>query len=137
MVEESFGHFFCKKGVVVSKIDVKDFICRPFCRFFKEGEKEEMECGGAVAVEELIRRNRLDTNSMRTGKKEAALWRERDPLLSEHVCGRCEFRIDGCDYMSDNPPPDAEPCGGNILLLLLLRNKTISARDLEDLNDRP
>ncbi len=120
----------------MSKIDVQDFLCRPFCRFFKEGEKEEMECGGARVIEELIRSGKLRTGLVPSGGKDFSLWKKRNPLLAKMVCDRCEFRIDGCDYMSLNPPPDAEPCGGNILLSLLLKNRIIRAEDFEDLNDR-
>jgi hypothetical protein len=119
----------------MSKIDVKDFICRPLCRFFKEGEKEEMECRGASVVEELIRRGKLRVDLISSGGKDISLWKERNPLIVKNVCSRCEFRIDGCDYMSADPPPDAEPCGGNILLLILLTKKIIRAEDLENLYD--
>jgi hypothetical protein len=121
--------------MTMSKIDVKDFICRPFCRFFKEGEKEEMECMGARVIEDLMKRGILMPDLIPAGRKDPSLWKKRDPLLLKNVCGRCEFRIGGCDYMSDSPPPDAEPCGGNILLSLLLLNNIIRAGDLENLYD--
>lgn len=119
----------------MSKIDIQDFICRPFCRFFKEGEKEEMECMGAVMIEDLIKNGKLRIDAIPSGEKDTSLWKKRNPFLVKEVCSRCEFRIDGCDYMSDNPPPDAEPCGGNILLSLLLINEIIRAEDLKKLND--
>ena len=43
----------------MSKTDFQEYICRPFCDFFKPGVKEEMTCRGAVLVEQLVRRRRL------------------------------------------------------------------------------
>ena len=37
----------------------KEYICRPFCKFFREGEKEEIACLGALVVEEMVKRRRL------------------------------------------------------------------------------
>ena len=90
---------------------------------------------GAVVIEGLIKRKKLYIDGIPTDGKEKDLWEVRIPVLANHVCSRCEFRIGGCDYMSDNPPSDAEPCGGNILLALLLKRNILSVQDIIDTDD--
>ncbi len=86
------------------KKDFIDYICRPFCRYFREGEKEEMACGGALAVHALIKSCILDINDILSAGKDPSLW--NDNSLRAAVCGRCGFRAEDCDFASDNPPPD-------------------------------
>ena len=113
----------------------KACICRPFCKFFREEEKEEMACQGAQVIEQMVRRKRLDPASLPRNGKTPSLWKNRDPLLAAHVCQHCPFRAEDCDYQSSGPPADAEPCGGYILLCLLKKKGLISARDLKELPD--
>ena len=104
------------------KIDFADFICRPFCMFFREGEKEEMACLGARVAECLAQRGEFNPEAVVVLNPGEASWRNelRDAVLFENVCRACEFRADDCDYRSDDPPDDAVPCGGLILLAFLL-----------------
>jgi len=113
----------------------KEYICRPFCRFFREGKKEEMACLGALVVEELVRRRRLDPALLPRNGKRPSLWENRDPVLVARVCHNCPFKKEDCDYQSACPPANAEPCGGYILLSLLKEKGFISDRDLEGLPD--
>ena len=32
------------------KADFKDYVCRPYCSFYKESQKEEMACRGAEVI---------------------------------------------------------------------------------------
>jgi hypothetical protein len=117
------------------KKDFKEYICRPFCNFFREGEKEEMACQGAQVIERMVRRKRLDPALLPRNGKKPSLWKDHDPVLVAHVCQNCPFREKDCDYQSAYPPPDIEPCGGYILLSLLIEKSLISACDLEGLLD--
>ena len=119
----------------MGKTNFKDYICRPFCKFFREGEKEEMACQGARVIEQMVRRKRLDPVLLPQHRKTPSLWKNRDPILVAHVCQNCPFREEDCDYQSASPPPDAEPCGGYILLRLLKEKGLISAGDLEGLHN--
>ena len=112
----------------------KDYICRPFCRFFREGRKEELACRGAVLIEQLVKKDVLQPGTIPGGGKTPRLWSVHHPVLQAFVCNRCEFQPDGCDFQARTPPPHAEPCGGYILLSLLLQQGRLSTRDLEELS---
>ncbi len=120
----------------MSKRDFQDYICRPFCSFFRPGEKEELACQGALAVERLAARGVIDPGVLpgREWKRED-LWRTADPLLEGMVCGRCPFRDEGCDFRSAGRPDDAEPCGGYILLRILRKSGTLSTAPLKEVCD--
>jgi len=117
------------------KKNFKEYICRPFCKFFREGEKEEMACQGAQVIEEMVRRKRLDPPLLPQNGKRPSLWKNHDPVLVAHVCQNCPFQKEDCDYQSACSPPGTEPCGGYILLSLLKEKGFINTRDLEGLPD--
>ena len=113
------------------KENFKEYICRPFCKFFREGEKEELACQGAQVIEQMVRRRRLDPALLPRNGKKPSLWKNQDPVLVLHVCQHCPFQEKDCDYQSACPPPDTEPCGGYILLSLLKEKGLISTHDFE------
>jgi hypothetical protein len=103
----------------MAKKDIKDFVCKPFCYFYREGEKEELMCNGARLLEILLKKGTLSPEAaagVRPGSCPASV---RNGALDETVCRSCPFRPDGCDFQSQAPPANAEPCGGYILLNLL------------------
>ena len=53
----------------MTKKDFKDYICRPFCMFYKEGQKEEMACQGALVVESLVRQRRITIDQVTVSVK--------------------------------------------------------------------
>jgi hypothetical protein len=102
------------------KHDFSDYICRPFCSFYRQGEKEELACRGALVAERLAASRVIRPSGLPgSGAKEAGLWRPTDALLETKVCGQCPFRPDGCDFRALDRPDGAEPCGGYILLRML------------------
>jgi len=116
----------------MAKVDFKEYICRPFCSFFREGEKEELACGGALTAERLVAAGAVGPFSPATGReRDPRLWSEDDPLLDARVCGPCPFRADGCDFRAPDRTGDAEPCGGYILLLLLRKEGRLPDGALE------
>ncbi|MFC1669602.1 hypothetical protein ACFL20_04365 [Spirochaetota bacterium] len=118
----------------MSKIDFKDSICRPFCKFFREGEKEEMACQGALDLEILSKKGIIEFDSLPRQGKEPGLWLNRDARLLDIVCKRCDFMKEDCDYHSKSRWKESEPCGGYILLKLLLKFDIIDKGDLEVLS---
>jgi hypothetical protein len=115
----------------MAKHEFKDFICRPFCCFFRPGEKEELACQGALVAERLVACGLLDPSFLPGGeKKTASVWQASDMLLEARVCGPCPFRDGGCDFRAPVRPADAEPCGGYILLRILRDTGVITAEDL-------
>ena len=111
------------------KDDFKEYICRPHCLFFKEGEKEEIACRGAQIIEVLVNRNRIHITEIPPLKKEPALWQKYKEGSGECICGQCSFRAEDCDFQSETSPEDTEPCGGFILLVHLKENKLIDESD--------
>lgn len=119
----------------MSKKGFKDYICRPFCKFFQEGQKEEMACRGARVVELLVQRGRIKSKNLPRNGKDPHLWEKRDSDLETNVCLYCPFYAKDCDFQSITKLPNLEPCGGYILLCLLKQQGSITVVDLEDTTD--
>ncbi len=103
----------------MAKKDVAEFICRPFCSFYREGAKEELICNGARMLESLMEKGDLSTGALTEVEAGTPLSPDDHALLEEIVCRPCAFVADDCDFRSQAPPPGAKPCGGYILLTLL------------------
>lgn len=114
-----------------TKKEFADFICRPHCVFFKEGKKEDMACGGALALLDLIDEGLLSIEDLAVsgGRDDTAA---DDGLLYERICRRCPFVLDGCDFRLPTPPGDAVACGGYLLLRALFHSGTLTARMIGD-----
>ncbi len=116
--------------MTLTKTGFQNYICRPFCDFFKPGVKEELACRGALLVEQLVQRRRLAPRDFEDldGKESFLPGREAD--LEAAVCRDCPFRAEDCDFQSANPPADCRPCGGLVLLRQLKKKGLISIPDL-------
>jgi len=117
---------------MTSKMVFQDYVCRPFCDYFKPGVKEELTCRGALVVENLVRRQRLVPESFRELDREEPLTPGQEPGLEAAVCADCPFRAEDCDFKSAQPPPDCRPCGGLVLLHRLQARGMISVPDLAE-----
>lgn len=119
----------------MSKNDFKDYVCRPYCIFFKEGQKEAMSCRGAEVVEKLVLLRQINTDRLPHFKKDSRLWQKYTQFLGGKICATCPFRAKDCDFMSEEPeagPSDEiEPCGGFIMLALLIEKDLINMPCLE------
>lgn len=117
---------------VMKKIFI-DAVCRPYCMFYKEGQKEEMACQGLQIVNALVERQHLSQESLRLGTKARWLWVKHRRILSASVCDHCPFQAEDCDFQSPLFADGKEPCGGYIVLSLLLENRLINPSILETL----
>jgi hypothetical protein len=117
---------------MAKKSDFQDYICRPFCMFYREGKKENLACQGAKVIEQLLKKGLVSRAQFRQYKKDSDKRWARDPFLEQRICNPCLFRKEDCDFQSESQPPYAEPCGGYILLTLLKENGRLSFRDLEE-----
>ena len=115
----------------MSKGNFQDYICRPYCLFFKEGVKEDLSCRGAQIMERLVDSKRVDLTKMPPLEKDTRIWSKYRTSLGVYVCNPCPFFAADCDFQSPEPPEDTEPCGGFILLAHLYEHKLIAACDLE------
>ena len=110
----------------MSKTDFQEYICRPYCDFFKPGVKEEMTCRGAVLVEQLVRRRRLAPRDFQTLDRKEAFLPGREADLEGAVCRDCPFQAEDCDFQSADPPAECRPCGGLLLMRQLKKNGLMS-----------
>lgn len=108
------------------KKEFSGFICRPYCAFFKEGQKDEMACGAALVAASLIE-NGLLTIASFPELEEVDDAPRSERLLFELICRSCPFVIDGCDFRLPTPPVDAVACGGLVLLSALYRAGTVTS----------
>lgn len=114
----------------MSKTDFQEYICRPFCDFFKPGVKEELTCRGALLVEKLLRRRHLTSSDFQDLDENEPLIPGREADLEDAVCRGCSFRAEDCDFHSADPPADCRPCGGLVLLRQLKKKGKISIPEL-------
>ena len=100
--------------------EYSELICRRFCKFYAPG-KEAIQCGGYSFL-----RNNLSPGELRylygslgpeTDRPELPRTGSDDHIVEKLICRKCDFLIDGCDFMDDRSGP---PCGGYILVKLLL-----------------
>jgi hypothetical protein len=120
---------------MMAKRDIKDFVCEPFCSFYREGVKEELICNGARMLDILMAKGMLSPEAITVMNRRALPLAWKNPALEEGVCRNCTFRADDCDFQSAAPPPNTEPCGGYILLVLLAANGVVSPEGLAEIAD--
>jgi hypothetical protein len=117
----------------MAKRDVAEFVCRPFCSFYREGAREELICNGARLLEMLVKTGVLSPGAPADVEEGSYLSPREHVRLEEIVCRPCPFLPDGCDFRSEAPPLDAEPCGGYFLLALLAGNGVVSVERLKEI----
>jgi len=116
----------------MAKNNFQEYICRPYCSFFKTGEKEDMACRGAEIVDLLVHKGLINAIELPSLKKDSSLWERYRTDFGDRICSPCPFRPADCDFQAADPPLDNEPCGGFILLALLYNNRLIRIGDLEN-----
>jgi len=102
-----------------------DTVCRPYCMFYKQGQKEEMACQGLRVVKALVENRQISEESLRMGPKDRQLWAKHRKYLTVSVCDHCSFQAEDCDFQSPLFSEGMEPCGGYIVLSLLLENNRV------------
>ncbi len=95
-------------------------ICASYCSFYREGKKEEMQCGTFDFMREHLTVIELRSLIILTEdlSQPAAPDFSRDSEIKELICDACEFLIDGCDFREDRSGP---PCGGYVIIERLLQ----------------
>ncbi len=102
-------------------------LCRPYCRYYKQGKNEDLLCRGAVVVERLILSGKSIVPSGEKKHRHHAAPSIRE-LVVNHLCAVCAFRQHDCDFAKDGT---SEPCGGFLLLLELLEQGVITIEDIQ------
>lgn len=108
-------------------------VCGEHCRFFKPWQGESRRCGGHAW---LVHRARTDTATLDALEKlrgaKASFPLRADVLLLRTACTRCDYYPYNCRYRNPTGPTNAEPCGGLVVLDLLLDRGLLTAEDLYD-----
>lgn len=115
----------------MGKKSFQEYLCRPYCFFFKDGKKEEMACRAAIVLDILVDRKQVDIITIPPLIKNPGLWKKYKNALGITLCSHCSFRADDCDFQSAAPSDDLEPCGGFIVLAHLCATDLIQESDLE------
>jgi len=100
--------------------DLIALVCRPHCRFFKPGAKEEMSCRGFELFRERATEDQVAAWTSRLGRETPPQSIEHDPRIEQLICYQCNFREEDCDFMAAEPVPGSAPCGGYVLIARLL-----------------
>ena len=116
----------------MTKKHFKDYICRPFCVFYKEGQKQEMACQGALVVESLVNKKLISREQVYSSVKDCRFYLKHKDTLTRYVCLRCPFMKEDCDFQSTAPSHDLEPCGGYTVLACLIENRVIDPGDMDN-----
>jgi hypothetical protein len=119
----------------MSKTDFKNYVCSPYCMFFKEGKNEEMACRGAEVIEKMVMQHLIDPNTLPRFEKNSRWWKNYKKIFGKYICSACAFREQNCNFVSGaieaGEEDKIEPCGGFILLALLIENDFIDMTSLE------
>jgi hypothetical protein len=99
--------------------------------FYKEGQKEEMACLAASVAIPLVLQKRIALKQLHSAVKDRRLWLKHKQVLTRYVCRRCSFMEADCDFQSESPSDDLEPCGGYAVLACLFENRIIDTADLD------
>lgn len=110
---------------------VTRLVCAEHCRFYKPWTEHRAPCG---AHEWLVARatavaDALDPLERLRGVK-PTIPLQSDALLERTICTRCDHYPDACHHRSPAGPTHAVPCGGLVVLDLLLDRDALSPEDL-------
>ncbi|MBN2655247.1 MAG: hypothetical protein JXR79_09095 [Nitrospirae bacterium] len=94
-----------------------NLVCASCCSFYKPGKKEEMLCGGYKFLKHHLCVSELEALISNALKKTYLRKTDEDRWIREHICSKCDFLVDGCDFIEGLPSP---PCGGCIIIFRLI-----------------
>lgn len=100
--------------------DLVALVCRPHCRFFKPGVKDELSCRGFELFRERATADQVAGWTSRIRVQTPPESFEHDPRIERLICDQCDFRAADCDFMATDMVPGAVPCGGYVLIARLL-----------------
>jgi hypothetical protein len=108
------------------KSELAAILCLNFCAYYKPGKNEALACQGFAVVQRLIEGGRKLSLKKRGS---SATKPATAQALRENVCRACSFRASDCDFILTEGK--AAPCGGFVLLSLLLAEGEITLEDIK------
>ncbi|MEW6584296.1 MAG: hypothetical protein AB1442_01650 [Nitrospirota bacterium] len=94
-------------------------LCERFCPHYKPRKDEELACLGFIVIERLIQKG-LKIPVEESGH---ALDAATEEQLAGTLCSACPFFPEDCDFAQNKG--GAQPCGGFVLLGILLEKNVI------------
>ena len=102
-------------------------LCKTYCQYYKPSKEEGLACRGFVVVKRLIEMGKQI--SFEGPNRRSGPLTEAD--LRKDLCPSCQFYKSDCDFILQEGA--AMPCGGFILLGLLIENGMICIDDVRDI----
>jgi hypothetical protein len=103
--------------------ELRENVCERLCSYYKPGRSGESACLGFCIIQDLSGKDsRIEIPLPGTGKPDAAADRE--------LCGYCDYRAGDCDFAEGIT--GAPPCGGFIVVGLLLQKGIVTAAEVLD-----
>lgn len=118
----------------MTKEELQELLCAPYCSFYKPGKDEELACKGSLIFKDLLEEGKKVP--VMTDRIVLNIKTEDD--LFQVICRTCPFFEQDCDFAewkrkkSMNAVREAlNPCGGFLCLGHCIDHGTI---DIEDVN---
>ncbi|MGD0886049.1 MAG: hypothetical protein ABSA46_14485 [Thermodesulfovibrionales bacterium] len=103
--------------------ELRENVCERFCSYYKPGESGESACLGFLVIQDLVGKDsRIEIPPSGTGQPDA--------VADCELCEYCGYRAGDCDFAAGTT--GSPPCGGFILVGLLLQRGIITAAEVLD-----
>ncbi|MCL5022228.1 MAG: hypothetical protein M1497_02465 [Nitrospirae bacterium] len=103
--------------------ELREKVCERFCSYYKPSRAGESACLGFLVIQHLAGRDRvIEIPPPGAGQPGAAADRE--------LCGYCGYRAGDCDFAAGIA--GAPPCGGFVLIGLLLQKGIVTSAEVLD-----
>ncbi len=110
---------------------LKRLLCAEHCQFFKPWKDPQLPCGAHRVLRTLVeeRPDLLEALEKLRGVR-PTLPLPSDAFLARSVCTRCGYFPYRCDYRDPTGPEDALPCGGIVVMDILLSRNVLTHEEL-------
>ncbi len=106
-------------------------VCAEHCRFYKPWTEDRAPCGAREWLLGWVVANPPSLELLeRLRSVKPVLPLQFDAALERSICTRCDHYPDACHHRSAAGPSHAVPCGGLVVLDLLLGRGALTPEDL-------
>lgn len=113
----------------MDELGADEWICKDHCSFFKSDRKETDRCRGYTLLCAITDQKAPPQLSKAAKPFDPSF---ETSFFYQHVCERCPFLIDGCDFTSPHPPNGCLPCGGLVLLSRLVNDGVLGESEIRE-----
>lgn len=116
----------------MSNYDFIQHLCGTWCSYYTPGKDEALACQGFVVAKQLmLEKNIFPSEHPDTSDVVMQLRSKRAAQLKATLCPACSFSVEDCDFA--DRLEGAQPCGGFLLLMQLVKKKSVSIDDIKRL----